>query len=77
MLHFHLTYSFFLTGSEKEGFEKDDDDMNANMKTADDGSNSEMGGDDEDGDEFDIVILKNLAAQVRASLVIWKFKEKT
>ena len=48
--------------------------MNADMQTADDGSNSEMGEDEEEGDEFDIVILKNLAAQVRASLVIWQFK---
>ena len=29
--------------------------------------NSEMGEDDEEGDEFDIVILKNLVAQVRTS----------
>ena len=69
MLHFHLNYSyfFFLTRTEKEGFEKDDADMNANMQTTDGGSNSEMGEDDEEGDEFDIVILKNLATQVRTS----------
>ncbi|GJZ94130.1 importin beta-like SAD2 [Tanacetum coccineum] len=45
----------------------DDDDMNDGLATYDDdGSDNEMGEDDEDGDEFDSLRLKKLAARAKA-----------
>ena len=48
----------------RDGLQSDDDD----------GSENEMGEDEEDGDEFDSMRLKKLAAQVCKNSVIWQFK---
>nr|KAJ0212709.1 hypothetical protein LSAT_V11C400166000 [Lactuca sativa] len=64
-----VAYKDQLAEAEKEEAEEDDDDMNDGLQSDDDeadGSDREMGFDDEDGDEADSLRLQKLAAQAKA-----------